>query len=884
MRRPVDIRVQTGTGDFITSCLDNDASMRCNSALLILRMQPPNRTPPDIRDHDTLRLIGRGAFGEVWLARSVTGVLRAVKVVWREDYDKPEAFEREFEALKRFEPISRRHEGLVPVLQVGRNDQEGFYYYVMELADDVERGRDIDPETYKPHTLALQMKREQHVSAEQCVKLGCTIAEGLDYLHRNQLIHRDVKPSNLIFIEGSCRLADIGLVALLGQRSFVGTEGFVAPEGPGTAASDIFSLGMVLYEASTGKDRLDFPDLPSCSDTGAKLEVWRRLHDVICTACAPKARQRFVNAREMALALRGEPLPSSRKLWTWGAIAVLSLFVAVGFGMWLARTHRARALLAVQHSGPRLKIVTTPPGAVVFSGETKLGVTPLELNPAEGVPVIYQLRMPGHKQIEIEHIAHEDDAAEYDLRMEASLLPQKGERWVNSLGMEFKPGPGGHISVDPVEMKFFRKFLESSGRSFEGRVVRFQSGKAQESAYLVVVPDGDAEAFRYWLTDRDRNEAFLSQEHRYEVEPFYFVESGQPALDDMPDGRETDADDQTEEKNWRAFYLRVERQTYGSVVVHSQPEKVRVFQHEQFLGETPLELPRVRTGPVEFDLREEGFADVVLEGEVREGELTELYADMQTRKAVTFGRQWRANSLGMNFVPLGEVMISAWEVRHRDYVEYCKATHARRPGRVDDSGKGGALPVAGVDRNEARAFCAWLTERDRNAGLIGAKDTYRLPTDEEWSRAAGLPPERGNTPEERNGRIRGVYPWGYDWPPPAAVDNLADMNAARKASLDSVIPGYEDRFAFLAPVSALSPNERGLCGLAGNVSEWVDTDYAPVPAAPPGGEAKVAAGTTRGGNWRSYSPDELLASARVSVPVWTRRNTIGFRVVLARGK
>lgn len=244
-------------------------------------MQPTPRTPPDIRDHETLRLIGRGAFGEVWLARSVMGVLRAVKVVWREDYDRPDSFEREFEALKMFEPISRRHEGLVPILQVGRNDEEGFYYYVMELADDLERGRDIDAATYKPHTLGLQMKREKRVSAEQCVSLGTTIAEALDYLHRNKLIHRDVKPSNLIFIEGTCRLADIGLVALLGQRSFVGTEGFVAPEGPGTAASDIFSLGMVLYEASTGKDRLDFPDLPTCSESGLQLEVWRRLHDVI---------------------------------------------------------------------------------------------------------------------------------------------------------------------------------------------------------------------------------------------------------------------------------------------------------------------------------------------------------------------------------------------------------------------------------------------------------------------------------------------------------------------------------------------------------------------------------------------------------------------------
>jgi formylglycine-generating enzyme required for sulfatase activity len=147
-----------------------------------------------------------------------------------------------------------------------------------------------------------------------------------------------------------------------------------------------------------------------------------------------------------------------------------------------------------------------------------------------------------------------------------------------------------------------------------------------------------------------------------------------------------------------------------------------------------------------------------------------------------------------------------------------------------------------------------------------------------------LPPERGATPEERNGRIRGVYPWGYDWPPPNNVDNLADINSARKASLDSAIAGYEDKYPFVAPVAALPLNERGICGLAGNVSEWVDTDYEPAPAAKPGETAKPSLGTTRGGNWRTSAPEELLASARMPVPPETRRNTIGFRVVLVRGK
>jgi formylglycine-generating enzyme required for sulfatase activity len=454
--------------------------------------------------------------------------------------------------------------------------------------------------------------------------------------------------------------------------------------------------------------------------------------------------------------------------------------------------------------------------------------------------------------------------------------------------MAFKPAAGGHTSMEPVEMKYFRRFLDAGNRSFEGKVVRSQPGKDKESAYIVVVPVGDAEAFRYWLTEQDRDGSFLSQEHHYVVEPFYFVESGQPEAAEMPDDDRDEENADDGDKNWQAFYLRVERQTYGSVIVRSQPDKVRVYMHEQLLGETPLELPRVRTGPFEVELHGEGFADVVLEGEVREGEQIELFNDMQTRKAVNFGREWSANSLGMRMVPLNDnLMMSAWETRHRDYLEYARATNARKPGKMDDAGggnKGVNLPVVGVDREEARAFCRWLTERERNAGLIGAKDEYRLPTDEEWSRAVGLPPERGSTPAERNGRIRGVYPWGYDWPPPNNVDNLADPVAGRKGSLDHFIAGYEDKSPFLASVATLPPNREGICGLAGNVSEWIETDYEPAPKPKEGEKTKPASGTLRGGNWRSASQDELQSSARQNMPADSRRNTIGFRVVLARGK
>ena len=80
-----------------------------------LQFSTPNLQPPEVPDHVLLCLVGQGSFGEVWMARNAIGTLRAVKIVHRPRFERPEDFEREFKGLLKFEPISRSHDGLVDI-------------------------------------------------------------------------------------------------------------------------------------------------------------------------------------------------------------------------------------------------------------------------------------------------------------------------------------------------------------------------------------------------------------------------------------------------------------------------------------------------------------------------------------------------------------------------------------------------------------------------------------------------------------------------------------------------------------------------------------------------------------------------------------------------
>jgi len=797
-----------------------------------------------------LRVIGHGAYGEIWLARTITGALRAVKIVYRSTFESERAFLREFEGMSAFEPISRGHAGFIDILHVGRTNE--YLYYSMELADDHVAGRKIDITNYEPRTLKSDLARHQRLSAEESIRLGSSLTDALEALHAHGLTHRDIKPSNIIFTEGVPKLADIGLVAASGQQSFVGTEGYVPPEGPGTPQADIYSLGKLLYETCTGKDRLDFPEIDSQLSQRPDREQLLLLNDVLVRACANDPKNRYESAAEMhrdLLALeRGEGPRNARPKILLATMSILAIAIA---GAYFLLQHR--------QPSPGLHLQTTvrtePPGALVVLGD-HAEKSPATFQDLEARKYNLRIMAPGYDPIET--------VVEFSPRNSLILPPFHLVRSKGAIEIQSDP-PGAQFSIHSQDAQILREGTAPQS------ITDLPTGK-----YSVEAHRGDWEIRDEVEVQRGgktiKSFAFISAMTKITSEPTgaeILVDGtsrGQtplrlelPArshelsahLDGWPNEQQKfDVDPKHENSAHFVF-------ANGSVKITSAPGGAMVKANGKELGQTPLVIEEIKPGDVTYQLQLAGYKPTSISGKVEPQQQTFLAARLEKSVGPAPGQPF-ANSLGMKFVPLGDIRISIWETRVQDYQSFCAATGRRY--EPPDFQQAPNHPVVKVNWFDAMAFCKWLTEKERDENLIEDRQSYRLPTDKEWSLAVGLQNESGATPQARDSKIKNEFPWGKQWPPPTGAGNY----------------GAPQRRGATMPVGSFKANSLGLYDLGGNVWEWCADTYK-------GGSSGSARdwGVLRGGSWATSNRLEMQSSYRNVIDRNDRDVIYGFRCVLA---
>ena len=241
------------------------------------------------------REIGQGAYGVVCLAVG-PGAERAAVKVCRHAAVGDERYARELRGAKLYRSIPPQ-DGLVRMRELVETTW-GFYT-VMDLADDEFGAVPESGADYRPKTLARVVEGEKALPLKECVRLALSLAKGLDALQRHHLLHRDIKPGNVLYVKGRPVLSDPGLlVEESDAASLVGTPGYVPPEKFTGAASDIYSLGLTLKAASFGRQVEDLDKGPSMeADAGAALfPAWWR---ILNKATNPTPSRRYQSAKAL---------------------------------------------------------------------------------------------------------------------------------------------------------------------------------------------------------------------------------------------------------------------------------------------------------------------------------------------------------------------------------------------------------------------------------------------------------------------------------------------------------------------------------------------------------------------------------------------------------
>ena len=258
--------------------------------------------------YEILRSIGEGGMANVYLAKdTILDRLVAVKIL-RGDLSNDDKFVRRFQR-EAISSSSLSHPNIVEMYDVGEDNDK--YYIVMEYV----QGK----------TLKSLIKRRGALTLEEAVDIMTQLTEGISHAHDGYIIHRDIKPQNVMILDdGMVKITDFGIaMALNGDEltqtnSVMGSVHYLPPEqasGTGsTIKSDVYSLGILMYELLTGripfkgenaveiaikqmKDRIP-------SVRAFNPEIPQSVENIILKACAKNPKNRYDSAKEMLADLK----------------------------------------------------------------------------------------------------------------------------------------------------------------------------------------------------------------------------------------------------------------------------------------------------------------------------------------------------------------------------------------------------------------------------------------------------------------------------------------------------------------------------------------------------------------------------------------------------
>jgi serine/threonine protein kinase len=344
--------------------------------------------PPELARHEryrVLRLLGEGGMGSVYEAEQVVMQRRvALKVIRRADTAGPAALERFRREVRAAARLS--HPNIV-----GAYDAETagkLHFLVMEYVEGI--------------TLAWLVKERGRLPIDEACEYIRQAALGLQHAHERGLVHRDLKPDNLIRCsDGTVKILDFGLAALTAEGGgglteanvVMGTPDYMAPEQAEDSHSadiraDLYSLGCTLYFLLRGKPPYPAPtpllkvlahrDKPVPSLRGARPDVPPGLARALERLLAKRPEDRYQTPGEVAAALapfaQPAPMPpKKRPRWLVAALAALLLVGVTVAGAAVYRIQTDKGVLVIETDNDDVEVVVKRGGEVVDIIDTKSG-------------------------------------------------------------------------------------------------------------------------------------------------------------------------------------------------------------------------------------------------------------------------------------------------------------------------------------------------------------------------------------------------------------------------------------------------------------------------------------------------------------------------------